>query len=373
MKSSASGGDPSVFLQQLAIERSVADHPYTREIAERAALPVRIVGEKELATLIAGDYPDNLQAGKRTLLLCRNPTTFLKPCPSTREYRCCSYQVINIGTGCPMDCVYCILQAYLNTPYLTFFVNTEDLLAELAATCALVDRSVLRIGTGEFTDSMALDRITGLSRRLVSFFAGQNRVVLELKSKAAYVDYLADCDHNGRTIMAWSLNAPAIAVREELRTASLDERLRAAARCASWGYPLAFHFDPIIDHPGWRQGYRQVIDDLFAAVPAAAIKWISLGAFRFIPKLKQIGISRFPRSEIYHHEFVPGLDGKQRYFRTLRVEMYQEIYAHLQRYCDPRTCIYFCMESDEIWRAVMGFCPAERGGLPAMLDRTIDR
>ena len=373
MKSGATGLDPTMYLRQLAIERSVADHPYARQIARRAALPVRIVDETELATLVDGDYPDNLQAGKRTLLLCRNPGSFLKPCPSTREYRCCRYQVINIGTGCPMDCVYCILQAYLNTPYLTFFVNTDDLLTELAATCARIDRPVLRIGTGEFTDSMALDRITGLSRKLIRFFAGQKRVVLELKSKAAYVENLADLDHNGGTIMAWSLNSPAIGAGEELRTASLGERLRAAARCAAWGYPLAFHFDPIIAHRDWQQGYRQVIDDLFATVPASAIRWISLGAFRFIPKLKQIGTGRFPRSAIYHHEFVPGLDTKQRYFRTLRVEMYREIYDRLRRHCDPRTCIYFCMESDEIWRAVMGFCPADRGGLPAMLDRTVDR
>ncbi|MBE0585811.1 MAG: DNA photolyase, partial [Desulfofustis sp.] len=279
------------------------------------------------------------------------------------------YQVLNIGTGCPMDCVYCILQAYLNTPYLTFFVNTDDLLAELAEACAQTDRPMLRIGTGEFTDSMALDRITGLSRKLVSFFAGQDRAFLELKSKGAYVDNLEDLNHNGRTIVAWSLNSPLIAAGQELRTASLTERLQAAARCASWGYPLAFHFDPIIDHQGWQQGYQTVIDDLFAAVPASSIRWISLGAFRFIPKLKQIGCERFPRSTIYHHEFVPGLDSKQRYFRSLRTTLYREIYQQLHRRCDPQTCIYFCMESDEMWRAVMGFCPAEQGGLPAMLDR----
>jgi hypothetical protein len=29
------------------------------------------------------------------------------------------------------------------------------------------------------------------------------------------------------------------------------------------------------------------------------------------------------------------------------------------------------MESDEIWREVMGFIPAAKGGLPKMLDRVI--
>ncbi len=38
---------------------------------------------------------------------------------------------------------------------------------------------------------------------------------------------------------------------------------------------------------------------------------------------------------------------------------------------DPATCVYFCMESDEIWNDVFGFTPEEKGGLPAMLDRAV--
>jgi spore photoproduct lyase len=29
------------------------------------------------------------------------------------------------------------------------------------------------------------------------------------------------------------------------------------------------------------------------------------------------------------------------------------------------------MESDEIWREVMGYTPDERGGIPHMLDQTV--
>jgi hypothetical protein len=43
--------------------------------------------------------------------------------------------------------------------------------------------------------------------------------------------------------------------------------------------------------------------------------------------------------------------------------------TNLRKYADPRTCIYFCMENDTIWRQVFGFTPEDQGGLPAMLDR----
>lgn len=368
MNPTAAYGDPARFVTHLHVAEDCLDLPYTQEIVARAGLPVTVVGERETPA-IAGDYPHNLTAGKRHLLLCRNRGAFFKPCPGTREYRCCDYQVLNIGMNCPMDCVYCILQAYLNNPWLSFFVNVEDLFAELDLALAAEPNRFFRIGTGEFTDSLALDSITRLSPRLVEYMAGQENAVLELKTKSVNIRNLEGLDHRGRTVVAWSLNSPAIMAREEIRTSTLDQRLAAAARCADWGYTLAFHFDPIILHPGWEEGYRSTIDRLFAAVPAESIAWISLGALRYLPALKPIAAERFPGSRFFYQEFIDGLDGKRRYVRPQRVAMYRKILETLGRHAHPRTCLYFCMENDTIWREVFSFAPEDRGGLPAMLDR----
>jgi len=363
--------DPAGIIQHVYVEDDCRDLPLTKNIL--ANLPdreVRIIAPRSGPDLSAAmPTPHSLTSGKKHLLLCKNRGRFLKPCPATREYRCCDYQVLNVGMNCPMDCVYCILQAYLNNPWLSFFVNIDALLAELTATFAEAPQTFRRIGTGEFTDSMALDRVTGLSRILIEFFKDQPNAVLELKSKAVALDNLKHSEHGGRTIMAWSLNSPEIMAKEELRTASLEQRLAAAAQCAAWGYKLAFHFDPLIYHPGWEKGYKETIDRLFAAVPAASIVWISMGALRFLPALKNIATDRFPRSRFFQEEFVLGLDNKFRYFRPLRTKMYHHMAHHLSRHLDSDTCLYFCMESDEIWREVLGFSPEERGGLPAMLDK----
>lgn len=362
--------DPSRYIDRIYIEESCLDLASTRAILARTRLPWSIVPERQKPNNLDEDFIENLTAGKRQLFLCRNRGVFFKPCPGTREYQCCEYQVLNTGTNCPIDCVYCILQAYLNTPWLTFYVNTEDLCAELKEKLVANPQRLFRIGTGEFTDSLAIDRLTCLSRSLVPLIGKTSNAVLELKTKSAVIDNLQGLDHRGRTIVAWSLNSPAI-MKHELRSATLTERLDAAKQCAAWGYRLAFHFDPIIDHPGWQSGYQETIDRLFAAVPAEAIAWISLGALRFIPTLKEIGIRRFPGTMIYFHEFIQGLDAKSRYFRPHRVSLYTFIYERLKQRASETTCIYFCMESDEIWREVMGFTPGEKGGLPIMLDRTV--
>ncbi len=370
MKQVLSYGDPVRYLTRLHVAEDCLDLDYTREIISRANLPVTVVGERGTPA-IAGAYPGNLGVGKRHLLLCRNRGAFFKPCPATREYRCCQYQVLNIGMNCPMDCVYCILQAYLNNPWLSFFVNIEDLFTELDQALDSEPDRFFRIGTGEFTDSLALDNLTRLSPRLVRYMAGRSNAILELKSKSVSIDNLEGLEHQGRTLVAWSLNSPVIMAGEELRTASLEERLQAAMRCVEWGYRLAFHFDPIILHQGWQEGYRHTIRRLFAMVPAEAIVWISLGALRYLPALKPIATERFPASRMFYQEFIDGLDGKRRYFRTERVAMYRCLVNELQQYADSRTCIYFCMENDTIWEQVFGFTPAEQGGLPIMLDRSV--
>ena len=365
---SLSYGDPARYVTRLYVAGDCLDLAYTQEIIERAGLPVTVVDERG-APVLAGEYPYNLQEGKHHLLLCRNRGTFFKPCPGTREYRCCDYQVLNIGMNCPMDCVYCILQAYLNNPWLSFFVNVDDLLAEVGTALTKEPQRFFRIGTGEFTDSLALDSLTHLSPRLVEFMGRQTNAVLELKTKSVSIANLRGLDHRGRTVVAWSLNSPVIAAREEIRTATLEERLAAAAQCAGWGYRLAFHFDPIILHEGWQEGYRATIQQLFASVPAEAIAWISMGALRYLPALKRIAGDRFPQSRFFYQEFIDGLDGKRRYFRTERVAMYRFILNELRLYASSQTCIYFCMENDTIWREVFGYVPEERGGLPVMLDR----
>jgi len=294
----------------------------------------------------------------------------LKSCPGTRHYVCCGYQILHFGVQCSLNCTYCILQAYLNQPNLRIFGNTRDLFAELEHELRAHPARLYRTGTGEFTDSLLLDRWTQFSRELVPFFAGQANAVLELKTKTDFVDNLKGLDHGGHALVAWSLNSPLARRREEAGTATLRQRLAAARRVSEWGYKVAFHFDPMLEHSNWRQGYAEVLDLLFSSVDPANIVWISLGAFRFMPQLKSIIQQRHPASRIIYGEFIRGLDGKMRYFRDIRTELYSWMVERIRR-VDPELCVYLCMEGEDIWRQVFGFSPHEKGGLPDMLDQAV--
>jgi spore photoproduct lyase len=352
-------------IQKLFVDQKIADSPQVNVISRRLNLTPRIVSNPQEVydTVSAGEDP--VRMGKTVLFITVNRGAFIKSCPGTRSYTCCGYQILHIGTFCHMDCTYCILQSYFHPPVLQYFVNHDDLFSELQSLFA--ENKIRRLGTGEFTDSLIWEMWTDLSNRLVPAFAAQNSTILELKTKTTAVNRLRHLPHNRKTILAWSVNTARIIAEEERHTASLAARLEAAAKCESWGYPLAFHFDPIVIYDGCEADYELVVKQIFSHVSADNIVWISLGTFRFMPALKPIIQKRFPKSSIIYGEFITGLDGKMRYFKPLRIEIYQKIVACIRTYA-PRTFIYFCMEDDEVWQKSLGYTAAEQGGLSQMLD-----
>jgi spore photoproduct lyase len=354
-------------ISRLFVDRCVADSPVVTDFCRRIGLTPTVTDDAGEVYQFIKTAHDPWSEGKKTLLLTRNQGPFLKKCPGTREYICCDYSILHTASYCVMDCAYCILQSFFHPPILIYYVNVEDCFAQI--TQALAQSKTLRVGTGEYSDSLIWDAWSDTTPRLIDIFARQKRSVLELKTKTTTVDFLQGMDHRRKTILAWSLNTPRIIATQEKRTSSLQARLRAAARCQRWNYPLAFHFDPLVIYPGCEEEYRSVIEDLFALVSPDNVVWISLGTFRFMPDLKPIVQARFPESAMVHGEFVLGLDKKMRYFKPLRMDLYRRMAGWIKTLA-PQTTVYLCMEDESVWRESLGFIPEERGGLPAMLDRS---
>jgi spore photoproduct lyase len=123
------------------------------------------------------------------------------------------------------------------------------------------------------------------------------------------------------------------------------------------GYKIGFHFDPLLYHQDWQQTYPDLIRQLFEVVNPDNVAWISMGTLRFPPDMKDKVLEKFPRSKIMFAELIRGLDGKMRYPKPLRLDMYRTVYQALRTYGSQDLFIYFCMESAEIWERVMGWSP----------------
>ncbi|MFZ7112668.1 MAG: radical SAM protein [Desulfatiglandales bacterium] len=359
----------NIPINRVILEEGAERYSLTSEILRRVpAAADLITGVKPEDPCGVDDCSQDMD--KNSLRLLDFPGEMLKACPGTTNYICCGYQILHVGTNCPLDCSYCILQAYFNQPSLRIFVNLEDKIKSILNVIDNDPNHIFRIGTGEFMDSLALDPIVDWVNLLLPSFSTRKNAVLELKTKTEHIDGLLSSPLRDRIIVSWSLNSPHVSSREEHRAPSVRKRLEAARRCQMEGYVLGFHFDPLIEHPGWEDGYKKTLDMMDELIDPEGIIWISMGTLRYMPDLKYIIRKRHPQTHILDGEFVSGLDGKMRYLKSIRIEMYAYMKSLLDQW-HKDLGLYLCMESDEVWQAGMGWSVKTSEGLSDYLDNRV--
>lgn len=353
---------------KILIEKEALPYPATQRILRNCPdTPWEIIKDTRAVMRQIRSRMDPIGEGKRYLLLAYDKGRSFKPFPESEQYLSCDYYTLHLAEGCDLECSYCILQSYLTNPLLTVFVNVEESLKKLQDILDSQPEKFFRIGTGQLADSLSLDHLTEFSEILVPFFAHQKNAVLELKTKSTNIENLMGLFPNEKTIVSWSMNSKKIQKEEEHKCASIEERIQAAKKITSWGYRLGFHFDPIIDYPGWEKDYSEVIHEVFNHLPAEKIAWVSLGCLRMMPDLKGIMRERFPKSPLSRAEWIHGMDGKLRYFKPKRIVVYQNMVAMIRKFA-PELTIYLCMESPEVWRHVFGQEPTKEM-VCALLDQ----
>lgn len=353
------------YPKEIYVDASVRDLPVTKRIlAKYPTLPIIEVADKREIK-----YPQEHTNAKKQLYLAEFKGEAIKSCQGMGDYVCCQYYTISLVSDCHLECTYCILQDYLkNNPVITMYTNTDVIFSQITEKVRKNSEHKIRVGTGELSDSLALDHITEFSRDVVEFTKENPNVIFELKTKTANVGNLLNLDHNGNVVIAWSVNPETYIAKEEHKCDTLTDRLKAARACADKGYPVAFHFDPLLMFEDWQARYTEVIDEIAKNFKEKEIAWISLGSLRFTPGLKKISQERFPKSTIMSAEIFPTPDGKMRYFRPLREEMYRHLTQRIQEKLH-HVPHYLCMETKAVWQNVFGDRPKNNSHLEHYLSQ----
>ena len=174
---------------------------------------------------------------------------------------------------CPYNCHYCYLAGTTGvkfSPSVKIFVNLPEILGR-------IDRIATQLAKptpfflGKLQDPLALEPLTGYARVIVPFFASHPHARLTLLTKSTEVGNLVGLEHNGNTILSWSLSPPAIAKEFEPDTPSIEERLAAMEKCVAAGYPVRANLMPLIPADGWKDLYEDFIAHLTQRVPLARL------------------------------------------------------------------------------------------------------
>lgn len=316
-----------------------------------------------------------------SLIVKNNPETTLKKCPGTPNYLCCDYSVLLFAENCPFNCHYCILNAYFESKINVLFADVEKMVRECEK--FLDSNRYLRLGTGEFADSLAMEPYTGFSKLfLTSLYGGKNksksksidsdRISVEFKTKSCNIDSIINSGYKKNIVLSWSLNAHTIWKVCETGTPSVNERLDAAVKAVEAGYKVAFHFDPVVIFDNWRVEYGEVINLIFNKISdISRIAFVSVGVFRFIPALKHHIQKNFSENSfLLKHEFVTAMDSKMRYPYENRKEVLQ---FFADSFKNSSVFLYYCMESERAWQETLGFSPKDDNELGDMLWQAITK
>jgi len=287
------------------------------------------------------------EAGKRTLVLGehRSPVRF-----SDEHLNCCpNYWHFSPYGFCPYGCTYCYLAGTRGvwfSPTVKVFLNLDEMLDKIDRIARRISRPV-SFYLGKLQDGLALDSLTGYSRRLVPFFASHPYARLIVLSKCSRVGNLMGLESKGRTILSWSVSPAEVWRRYEPGTPPPGERLAAMRRCGEAGYRLRAVVMPILLVEGWREAYAAMLAELLAI---ASLEEVTLGSVCSFPNAirlmeKKLG-SQDELCQLLSCS-CQSADGRYRFSRQERVQCYGFLRNEI-RDRRPNLKVALCLEEQEV-------------------------
>ncbi len=253
---------------------------------------------------------------------------------------------------CPYDCQYCYLAGTPGvkfSPTVKIFVNIDEILDQITRiTSKLSEPTAFYLG--KLQDGLALDPLTGYSCLMIPFFAQQKNARLTLLTKSAEVANLLDLDHQGHTILSWSLNPSDICDAFESNVPPPNERIAAMRKCADAGYPLRAVIMPIIPVEGWQKIYADFLENLLKSVP---LDRITLGQICSYSRALQLTERKLGKDNPISKMLEKGKskDGRIRFPIKTRIEVYKYLVDTIRK-LQPKLQIGLCMEEADTFKAL---------------------
>ena len=340
--------------------------PFSRSLVENISLlypgivPEDCSNTSHPKVLIDGTTPDKQHIlGKQTLVFGEHRSAVRLS--SEEGNTCPNYWHFSLYGFCPYGCTYCYLAGTPGvkfSPSVKIFTNIDEVLNDIDKHARKIAKPIA-FYHGKLQDGLALDPLAGYSRRLIPFFAEHPFARQILLTKSADVENLLDLEHNGHTILSWTLHPPEISEQFEPHTPPIADRFRAMKQCADAGYPIRAVLMPLIPAPGWLDQYADFLEQLLSDIPIQRLTIGAICSYQGAYHLmnRKLGTANAIAKNIEHTKTA---DGRMRYPAELREKAYRRLIQTAGR-IRPDLEIGLCLETDSVFESlelqdVMGQC-----------------
>ena len=239
-------------------EEKVKDYELGKQLLEKYKdVPKKIIDNhnniEELRTKQNSEFPKL----KQLLILGTRKTH-----KYVENHKVSDYLVPYTSSGCTAMCLYCYLVCnYNKCSYLRLFVNREEMLDKIIKTANKSEKD-LTFEIGSNSDLVLENTITGNLEWTIEEFGKNNKGFITFPTKFAFVDPLLNLNHNNRTIIRMSVNPQEIISKVEFGTSKLNDRIEATNKLKKSGYKLGILIAPVIMVDGWKDLYKNLIEEL---------------------------------------------------------------------------------------------------------------
>ncbi len=240
--------------------------------------------------------PQKYAQGKKTLVVAVKKESKLEVCRPSADFE------FSLVTGCPGHCEYCYLQTTQGfRPYLKTYVNLEDIFDNIKKHITKNNNLSTTFEVASLGDPLSLEHLTGSLAKTIEFFGSLDNARLRVVTKYDNVDSLLHLAHNTHTRFRISVNSKYVINNFEHNTANFDERIEAASKIASAGYPVGFIVAPIMVYDNWKNEYLELFEKLKQKInlPNGTEQvTFELIQHRFTPTAKKFILERFPNTKL---------------------------------------------------------------------------
>ncbi len=329
-------------LDKIYVEETILHHPYTKKILSKLdSGPIVYIDDYKKIGL-EKSFNQKADEDKNSLALASKKGELVKSIGRMSEGQFYLFHEID----CKYDCEYCYLQYYFQTKVPVIFVNRDEVLRNIEELLSEFDSPYFHVG--EVCDALAFDDLTEFSIDITELFKKYPNGTIEFRTKSTNVENLISIDDTPKNVIpSWTFSPQKVADLIEHKTPSFKDRLLAAKKCQDSGYTVGIRLDPIIRIPEWEEEYKKIVEELLRTLDSKQIDYISLGTPKHNKVLLETVKKRFPASPTILGEFFPSADGKYKYLKFHRVDIYKKMISWI-RELDSQIKIDLSIESDEV-------------------------
>lgn len=260
------------------VENAVRDLPECREILRH--LPgSRIILIHRYRDLFDRRHQDSrLQHRHPSLILARKEGCGVYPgAPVCQNFGNENFYYTSTAMNCLYDCDYCFLKGMYPSGNLVAFINLEDIFRDVEK---ILTGRPLYLCISYDTDLMAVEPLLHQVEKWARFTEMHEDLTIEIRTKCARTDLFHRLTPCRRVIFAYTMSPGSIIERFEHGTSSLEDRIKAVSCAQKAGFPVRLCFDPMLRVPGWRELYREMIEELRKSMDLSSVRDVSVGTFR---------------------------------------------------------------------------------------------